>query len=102
MKHKISLAIIFIISTSCFAGTNSWHFTPTDVSALHSKAADVKIQYGTDTLQFGELRLPKKSGMHPVAIVIHGGCWVSKFADIKNSAALSDALRREILLQRKK
>lgn len=69
--------------------------SPTDVSALHSKAADVRIPYGKDPLQFGDLRLPEKSGMHPVAIVIHGGYWVTKFADFKNTAALSDALRDE-------
>lgn len=95
MKFLILQAILFILSSVCFADTNSWHFIPSDVSQLHSKDADVRIQYGPDPLQFGDLRLPQKSGMHPVAIVIHGGCWVSKFADLKNSAALSDALRDE-------
>jgi acetyl esterase/lipase len=28
-----------------------------------------------------------------VAIIIHGGCWVSKFADLQNTAAQADALR---------
>lgn len=95
MKFMIMPVILFIFSPICFAGANSWHFLPSDVSQLHSKDADVRIQYGADPLQFGDLRLPKKSGMHPVAIVIHGGCWVSKFADLKNSAALADALREE-------
>lgn len=95
IKFLILQAILLIFSLTCSADTNSWHFLPSDVSQLHSKDADVRIQYGTDSLQFGDLRLPKKSGMHPVAIVIHGGCWVSKFADLKNSAALSDALRDE-------
>ncbi len=34
-----------------------------------------RIAYGSDTLQFGELRVPPNSGPHPVAILIHGGCW---------------------------
>jgi len=95
MKHKILLPIIFFISANCFADINSWHFEPTDVSALHSKPADVRISYGKDPLQFGDLRLPEKSGLHPLAIVIHGGCWVTKFADYKNTAAFADALRDE-------
>lgn len=95
MKHKIILIMLVVVSTCCFASTNSWHFTPADVSALHSKPADVRIAYGNDPLQFVDLRIPKKSGMHPVAIIIHGGCWVSKFADYKNIAALADALRDE-------
>jgi acetyl esterase/lipase len=45
-------------------------------------AADHRIAYGKDEFQFGELRLPKSAGPHPpypVAIVIHGGCWMSQF-----------------------
>ncbi len=42
-------------------------------------AADQKIAYGGDEFQFGELRLPKTAGPHPVAIVIHGGCWLSQY-----------------------
>ena len=88
-------AILFIFSSACFAEANSWHFRPTDVNQLHSEEADARIPYGSDPLQFGDLRLPKTSGLHPVAIIIHGGCWISTFADLKNTAALSDALRNE-------
>ena len=67
---------------------------PRDIDALPSKPADTKIPYGAaGDMQFGELRLPKGKGPFPVAIVIHGGCWVSKFATVQNTAALSDALR---------
>ena len=37
--------------------------------------ADHRISYGPDALQFGELWLPRKSGRHPVIVLIHGGCW---------------------------
>ena len=40
--------------------------------------ADKKLAYGTDPLQFGELRLPKTKGTHPVVMMVHGGCWVDK------------------------
>jgi acetyl esterase/lipase len=66
---------------------------PRDVDALPSKTADAKIPYGADDLQYGELRLPSGKGPFAVAVVIHGGCWVSKFATLQNTAALSDALR---------
>lgn len=68
---------------------------PEDVDALASKPADHRIAYGSQRLQYGELRLPKSEGPHPVAIVIHGGCWIARFADLRNTAALSDALRDE-------
>ena len=66
---------------------------PADVNALPSKAADARVSYGADSLQFGELRLPTGAGPFPVAIVIHGGCWVHAYADVRNSAPLADALR---------
>jgi acetyl esterase/lipase len=66
---------------------------PRDVDALPSKPPDTRIPYGKDDLQFGELRLPKGKGPFPVAVVIHGGCWVAKFASTQNTAALADALR---------
>src|SRR5262245_30581153 len=41
--------------------------------------SDHRIQYGKGPLQFGDLRLPKGPGLHPVAIIIHGGCWMSEY-----------------------
>ena len=38
-------------------------------------AADHRIVYGSDPLQFGELWLPRGRGRHPVIVLIHGGCW---------------------------
>jgi len=38
-------------------------------------AADHRIAYGPDALQFGELWLPRGRGRHPVIVLIHGGCW---------------------------
>jgi hypothetical protein len=35
----------------------------------------LRIAYGADPLQFGELRVPPGDGPHPVVIVIHGGFW---------------------------
>lgn len=67
---------------------------PRDVDRLPSRPADARVVYGTDdALQFGELRLPAGRGPFPVAVVIHGGCWVSRFATLQNTAAFADALR---------
>ncbi len=46
------------------------------------RAYDHRIAYGNGPAQFGELRLPKGSSFKkpfPVAVVVHGGCWVSRF-----------------------
>jgi len=63
-----------------------------DVLKLPVFPAGERIPYGKDPLQFGELRIPKGKGPHPVAVVIHGGCWISKFADLGLMAPLAGAL----------
>lgn len=42
-----------------------------------------------------ELRVPGGAGPHPVAIVIHGGCWVTRFADMRYMRPLAEALRQQ-------
>jgi acetyl esterase/lipase len=44
-----------------------------------SPPSDHRISYANDPLNFGELRLPKSPGPHPVAVIIHGGCWMSEY-----------------------
>lgn len=66
-----------------------------DVDTVPVRDAGVRIAYGSDSLQFGELRLPAGASSRrraPIAIVIHGGCWYSPYASIRNSAPLADAL----------
>ncbi|MGH8557505.1 MAG: alpha/beta hydrolase family protein [Methylococcales bacterium] len=65
---------------------------PRDVNKLPAAPADQRIHSGNDPIQFTDLRLPKGKGPFPVAIIIHGGCWM-KFADLENTAPMSDALR---------
>ncbi len=60
---------------------------------LPNPHATARIPYGDDPLQFGDLRLPPGAGPHPVAVVIHGGCWRSQY-NIDHIGAFSDALTR--------
>jgi acetyl esterase/lipase len=53
--------------------------TVRDLLTLPQPAADETVAYGEAPAQFGELRLPKSGGPHPVAIVIHGGCWRARY-----------------------
>lgn len=72
----------------------SQNLTVQDVLAWPAVSADHRIAYGNDDpLQFGELRLPKGPGPHPVAIVIHGGCWLSRY-DLTHIGNLCAALTR--------
>jgi acetyl esterase/lipase len=41
--------------------------------------ADQRLAYGSNEFEFGELRMPKGAGPFPVAVIIHGGCWLSQY-----------------------
>jgi acetyl esterase/lipase len=64
-----------------------------DIEKLPKPQADARIAYGRDPLQFGDLRLPRGSGPHPVVIVIHGGCWFAQY-DLSHLASFCDALTK--------
>ena len=80
-----AMAAVLVMATGCDgAGT-----TPPATEVVETRApitfsgllaverakADTRIAYGADALQFGELWLPQGRGPHPVAVLIHGGCW---------------------------
>lgn len=68
---------------------------PHDILKLPSKPPIAHLAYGTDPLEFGELRLPEGPGPFPVALVIHGGCYQKAFADLHIMDAISSALANE-------
>ena len=47
---------------------------------LPAPAADARLHYGADPLQFGDLRLPQGAGPYPTAIMIHGGFWRAQYS----------------------
>jgi acetyl esterase/lipase len=89
--RRTLLAVTSLVATA--VGAQQRPLRASDVDTLPSKPADARVAYGPDSLQFGELRLPPGRGPFPVAIVIHGGCWVARYASIRNSTPLADALR---------
>jgi len=52
-----------------------------------------RVAYGSDPLQFGELRVPASKGPHPVAIVVHGGCWLARLGNLDPRAVAMDNMR---------
>src|SRR5512135_2145089 len=59
-----------------------------DVKLPH---ADIRIPYGPAPSNFGDLRLPKQAGPHPVVVVIHGGFWRALY-DLEHIGFLCAAL----------
>jgi acetyl esterase/lipase len=50
----------------------------TDLLARKRPAADRIVPYGPAPQQRGELFLPATPGLHPVAVLMHGGCWLAE------------------------
>lgn len=44
------------------------------------RSGAVRIPYGPDALQYGELWLPQGTGERPVVLMVHGGCWQTEIA----------------------
>lgn len=65
---------------------------PGDIDTLPVRDAGRRIPCGTEPLQFGELRLPAGPRPFPESNVVHGGCWFSPYANVRNAAPLADAV----------
>ena len=51
-----------------------------------------RVQVGADSLQFADLWLPDGEVPHPVAIVIHGGCWQSMYPGVALTNSMAEDL----------
>jgi len=63
-----------------------------DLGHLGKSPPGIRVQYGSDPLQFGELTLPPGDGPAPTVVYFHGGCWLDEYGDLSNSRALANAL----------
>src|SRR5262245_35594193 len=88
MKRRVGL---FLLLFTCAAAAQTRG--PEDLANAQVPAGARRIAYGTDPLQFGELRVPSTTGPHPVAIVVHGGCWVAKLGNMDERAVAMDNMR---------
>jgi acetyl esterase/lipase len=73
-----ALAVIAALAIACVGQGQSSR----DILTRDAMPADHRLSYGPNEFQFGELRLPKGAKgneLRPVAIVIHGGCWMSEY-----------------------
>src|SRR6266404_6015541 len=84
------LATLILLSVGSLRAQTT---NPLELIKQATPPADERIVYGTGPLQFGELRLPSGAGPFPVAILIHGGCWSAKLADLPDSVTSFELLK---------
>ena len=79
--HRLvgTLLTLGVAACSTGAGLQRTPATWNDVVALPAPSAGQRIAYGPDPKQFGDLRLPAGRGPHPLAIMVHGGCWRAEY-----------------------
>jgi len=99
MIEKILIACLvfflpILLSQGDDGGGQSGVMTVKDLLAIPRAPADFRIFYGDDPQQFGELRLPAGQGPFPVAVIIHGGCWLSDY-NLDHISPLAAALTGE-------
>lgn len=87
----LRLTAMMLAVVSAFSSLSAQTLTFAQLSTRTAPPPDHRIAYGPGTLQFGNLRLPKRPGPHPVVLFIHGGCWLSRY-DIAHTAALEQTL----------
>src|SRR4051812_20156326 len=81
------IRVAMILATSlaalilCAGGAQAEGVSFAEVLALKARAADARIAYGPAKQNFGELWVPSGEGPHPVAVVIHGGCWQALYGE---------------------
>lgn len=90
--------VITALATLAILGSSATAQTPQSPERVY-KAAGAKaspplatVPYGPDPLQVADLRVPAGPGPHPVAIIIHGGCWRASVDNRTGIAAFADAL----------
>jgi acetyl esterase/lipase len=66
---------------------------PLELATAPAPAGAIRIAYGSDPMQFGELHVLSTKGPHPLAIVVHGGCWLAKLGDLDPRAVAMDNMR---------
>lgn len=89
------LSSVLLVSLPGAAGDASRPrlMTPQELTAVPARPADMRVEYGSDSNQFGELRIPAGRGPHPVVVLIHGGCFKAAYASLRDMAPMGDALK---------
>lgn len=92
MTRIISVLLLLVTQTYTAKAADPMDtMTSANLAEFDNPPPDSRIHYGKDSLQFGDLRVPDGEGPHPVAIFIHGGCWLAEF-DISHTEKLTAAL----------
>ena len=76
------------------AGVAAPLMTWADLMRTPAPKATTQIRYGPAANQLVELWLPDGAGPHPVVVMLHGGCWRARIANLGIMDYIAEDLRR--------
>lgn len=98
LGRRGTVALVLLMGAGCGSGPSPVtqpdtprYITAGEAIAWPATPHDRIHRYGPAPQNYAELRLPSGPGPHPVAVVIHGGCWLS-IADNDYMDRVADAL----------
>jgi acetyl esterase/lipase len=91
MHWSFILASVFAAVALCTTPDPPPLMSVAEALALPRPEPDLRLTYGDEQLNFGELRLPDGPGPFPVVMVIHGGCWLAEY-DLGYMSGLADRM----------
>ena len=81
-RRPLMLAVAAaMLGATAFAMTDPPLLTWPDLLGRPRPHADATISYGAEAYQKVDVWLPAGAGRHPVALMVHGGCWQTSIAD---------------------
>lgn len=74
MRFRQAVVGLIGVFALCVAGCGA----PVDVGSDSPQATTdpIRVAYGSDSDNYGHLRLPAGAGPHPVVVMVHGGGWI--------------------------
>lgn len=90
-RMMIALAGLALLGVPASAQENEPEKSYKAAGTLASKPV-ATVAYGPSPLQVADLRLPAGKGPFPVAVILHGGCWLASVDKRESMGAVADAL----------
>lgn len=87
---RIMASIPLLLLAACAMTPLTWP----DLTGRPRPRPSVTLSYGPDTMHRVDLWLPAGAGPHPVAVMVHGGCWQTAIADRRLMDWIADDLAR--------
>ena len=90
----IVVALVLFVALAFLVGPSRAVLSTAEAMARFQPPADARLFYADNPSGFGDLRLPPGEGPFPVAVLIHGGCWLAGY-DLGYVSGLAAAITAE-------